>query len=369
MSAVLRAAEAVFPGHPDKLCDSIADALVEEAVRRQKRARCRIAVALHHDRIAVAGRIAAREAQTIDVAALIRSVSANAGYADGWRPGPEQLHVENHLRLAPPPADDEPPAAADQSITVGYAVDLPGACHLPAEQWLAWRLAKRLHLLRKSDPSLATGPAGRVLVVLEARDDSFRAHAVSVSLQQAESGSETELHLAVRAAVQEEIQEAVWRLPAFSPEMPEEIHVVPFSADTGASGAQLVADAYGPGVPSSGAALSGKDFYDPDRAGALIARRLAKAVVLTGAARACTATLAFVPGQQAGRLLTLIDQDGRALDSRRWSALVDLSLAGVGDRYSGRANLAEVAAWGHFTSPERPWERISLDGEGGMGRL
>jgi S-adenosylmethionine synthetase len=141
----------------------------------------------------------------------------------------------------------------------------------------------------------------------------------------------------------------------------------PGSSEHGSSGAQLLADAYGPRVPISGMGWSGKDFYNPDRAGAIQARRLAKAVVLTGAAKACTATLAFFPGQPAGRVLSLIDQSGRSLDVQRWSSLIDLSLAGVGDRYTNRANLVEVATQGHFTSPERIWERLSLDG--GMGRM
>ncbi len=59
-------------------------------------------------------------------------------------------------------------------------------------------------------------------------------------------------------------------------------------------------DAYGPRVPIGGGALSGKDFYKVDRAGAILARRLAKLVVLTGVARECTAKLAISPGRKSG---------------------------------------------------------------------
>src|SRR6516225_399424 len=57
---MLYAAEYVFPGHPDKLCDAIADALVEEAVRREKRALCGIEVAVHRLSVFITGRIACR---------------------------------------------------------------------------------------------------------------------------------------------------------------------------------------------------------------------------------------------------------------------------------------------------------------------
>jgi S-adenosylmethionine synthetase len=66
-----------------------------------------------------------------------------------------------------------------------------------------------------------------------------------------------------------------------------------------------VVDACGPRVPIGGGALSGKDFYKGDRAGALLARRLAKGVVLTGAARECRATLAVFPSHTTLRVIRL----------------------------------------------------------------
>jgi S-adenosylmethionine synthetase len=178
-----------------------------------------------------------------------------------------------------------------------------------------------------------------------------------------------ELHRAVRAAVQEEVQEAVWRLPGFAPHAPAEVHVNGAgnfaiggpSGDNGLAGKKLVSDAYGPRVVIGGGALSGKDFFKADRAGALIARRLAKAVVQTGAARSCTSTLLFLPGQEAARVLSLRDETGLSLDVSRWSALVDLTVAGCGERCTGRADLVDVARWGHFTTADRPWERLHFD--------
>jgi S-adenosylmethionine synthetase len=371
MSPHFHPAEAVFPGHPDKLCDAIADALVQEASRREKRARCAVEVAVHRERVLVTGRIACSGAETIDIPDVVRSVYASAGYGGDWFPAPEQLHVAAEVRLEPLKEGQEASrhVAADQSIATGYAIDLPGCAYLPPEHWLAWRLGQNLQRLREGEPSLRLGPAGKVLVVLEEGDESYRLSAVSVTLQQARDGPEVELHQAVRSAVQEEIQESVWRLPGFSPLMPEEIHVNgagtfgEAEGDTGLTGKQRVVDAYGPHVPLGGGALSGKDFYHPDRAGALLARRLAKAVVLTGAASACTATLAFFPGQEGAPVLSLRNEAGLLLDAQRWSALLDLSLAGTGDRWTNQTDLVEVARQGHFTSPQRPWERISLDGE------
>ena len=107
---------------------------------------------------------------------------------------------------------------------------------------------------------------------------------------------------------------------------------------------------------------TGKDFYHAERAGVIAARRLAKAVVLTGAAHECRATLAFGPGQAEAQIVSLVG-DGELLDASRWSGLLDRTLQGVGDRYTDRADLVEVARHGHFTTAGRPWERLHFDAD------
>src|SRR5260370_9263670 len=98
---MLYAAEYVLPGHPDKLCDAIADALVEEAARREKRALCAIEVAVHRASVFVTGRIACRGARRIPVKDIVRECYRGAGYGTGWRPPPHQLQVRTTLRAGP----------------------------------------------------------------------------------------------------------------------------------------------------------------------------------------------------------------------------------------------------------------------------
>ena len=95
----LYAAEFVFPGHPDKLCDAIADSLVQEAGRRERRALVGVEVAVHRNRVFVTGRIACKDAATIDVAQIVRDVYRSAGYGDGWYPSAEEVVVEADLCL------------------------------------------------------------------------------------------------------------------------------------------------------------------------------------------------------------------------------------------------------------------------------
>jgi S-adenosylmethionine synthetase len=371
MAARLYVAEAVLPGHPDKLCDAVADALVEEAGRRQRRARCSVEAAVHRSSVFVMGRIACRDGETIDVPAVVRAVFAGAGYGAEWGPAPEALKVEAELALSPlgEGAAEGEAVADDQAIVTGYAVDLPGTNYLPPEQCLALRLARRLERLRTESPELRLGPGGKLIVLLEEETFPTRLAGFSASLRQAGTGPAGGLHRTVLAVLKDELAAFARSVPGFDARLPDAVAVSGTEdreGNTGQSGKTLVADGYGPRVPVGGGALSGKDFYKVDRAGAIMARRLARAAVMTGACRECLVTLAFVAGRPGGQIIALVG-DGQLLDASRWAGLLDLSLAGVGDRYTGQASLVDVARYGHFTSPGLPWERLHFDGTAHRG--
>jgi len=365
------AAEFVLPGHPDKLADQIADALVQQASHHEHRALCGVEVAVHQDVVLVTGRIACRDAESIDVPAIVRSVYHNAGHGETWLPDPECLQIRTDLCRGPlNDGESEFRAVADdQNIVVGYAIDLPGTNYLPLEHWLAGRLARRLETLTQQS-DLRLGPDGKLLVVLEETDQTQRLLEVSVSLQQSDHGSSLELQREVDRLLREELQAVSDLILTFSAQLPKVVTVNGAGGfavggpigDNGLSGKKLVVDAYGPRVPIGGGALSGKDFYKVDRAGAILARRLAKAVVLTGSAREATVHLSFFPGDTRARILSMRNEDGTYLPVERWNELFDLTLQSVGDRFGQFDQLIDVARYGHFTEPDLPWESLSFDG-------
>jgi S-adenosylmethionine synthetase len=359
MSKPIFAAEYVFPGHPDKLCDAIADSLVEQAAAAEQRSLCAIEVAVHMSSVFVSGRIAGAGARAIDVPATVREVYTTAGYSEQWEPSPGRLEIRTALCTEPlhPGEAEYRSVSDDQSVITGYAIDSPDTNYVPPEHWLASQLGRRLQRLRIERPDLGLGPDGKVAVVCE--PEGRRLQVISASLQQAVGGDEIELNRAVRSAVANELQSHGWRTETeilvngagnFEVGGPE--------SDNGLSGKKLVVDAYGPRVPIGGGALSGKDFYKVDRAGALVARRLAKAVVLTGAARECLATLTVFPGDTLLRVLRLEAEDGRALDTKRWASMIDLSLDAAGDSWARTPNLVSVARYGHFLDGKADWEQI-----------
>lgn len=369
-------AEIVLPGHPDKLCDTIADRIVEEAARRERRALCGVEVAVHRDQVFVTGRVAGRDAETIDIPEVARDVFAEAGYGSGWQPEPSELRVTTDLCVGPlNPGEAEFRAFADdQSIVTGYAMDLPGTNFLPPEHWIVNQIGRRLYQLRATRPDLNLGPDGKALVVLAEECGKLTVTTISVSFQQGARGSAVELTRAVRELVANTLSSAAAAVPGLDLAVPDEVLVNAAGdfvvggpkGDNGLSGKKLVIDGYGPRAPIGGGAFSGKDFYKADRSGALLARRLARAVVQTGTANACNATLIFTPGTDSARILRLETPDGLLLAPDRWERLLNLSLAYAGDRYARTPCLADIACWGHFTDPRLPWERMSFDEGWGM---
>lgn len=369
MDSRLYPAEFVFPGHPDKLCDAIADALVGEAIHREPRALVGVEVAVHRNRVFVTGRIGCNEAEGIDVESIVRDVYRSAGYGDGWYPSAEEVVVQSELCLGPLEEGEAEfrELSDDQAICIGYANDLPQTNYLPVEHWLARKLARRLHRLRVENPELALGPDGKVLVILCESGRTWSLDGFSCSLQQQVVADDVALHRAVRLAVEAELADLATKLPGLLPALPDQLTVNGAGAfevggpegDNGLSGKKLVMDAYGARVPIGGGAWSGKDFFKADRAGGLHARRLAKLVVELGLASEATVTLGWFPGDREARVLDIATPDRVTAQGGNIAKLIDLTLAASGNRFGSPLDLVDIARWGHFGDPDLPWEGFS----------
>jgi len=368
MKDISHTAEFVFPGHPDKLSDAIADALVQAASLREKRALTGVEVAVHRNSVFVTGRIGCVDAEEIDVADIIKDVYRSAGYGGDWGPEPDDLSVRADLCLGPL-EDGEAEFRSlsdDQSICTGYATATAETNYLPVEHWLANRLGRRLAKLRTDAPDLDLGPDGKVIVFVRQENDRYRLEAFSCSFQQKMASDDLGLHRAVRVTLEDELKNLSQAFARLIPDVPRELTVNGAGAfevggpegDNGLSGKKLVVDAYGPSVPIGGGALSGKDFFKVDRAGALHARRLAKAVVMTGVASEALVRLSWFPGDASARLVSIQGEEGRWIEPGPWQGLFDLSLGASGECWTNAVDLISVARCGHFTETYLPWEEI-----------
>ncbi len=343
----LSLAEFVLPGHPDKICDRIADGLVDAACARDPRALAGVEVALHRGVVYVTGCLTTAPALTPeDVLTCVQRAFAEAGYGEGWAPAPGSVRVEMDLRLEV--LDDELRAlrsiSDDQAVCVGWAGERASDRYLPRAQRLAW-LAGRALAARREGCGL--GPDGKVLVTCD--DEGVERLSLSVH------------H---RPAVD---RTALWRLAA---EVAGAIglsdldRVVvngggdfdvggPFG-DNGLSGKKLVVDAYGPGVPIGGGAWSGKDPHKVDRVGALRARWLALRALTSGLGQTAQVTLGWHPGDTAPATASLVvDGHPRSL---ALLGPVDLSIDGTWrDLRLGTVRFADYAD-GSWFQRTAPWE-------------
>jgi S-adenosylmethionine synthetase len=359
-------AEFVLPGHPDKLCDAVADTLVAHMAAGDARAQCGVEVACVFDRVFVTGRIAgARELlDALDLSACVARAYREAGYGvdaagHAWGPLPESLRVDAALCFGEfePGERELRHCADDQAVCVGFASPDPDTDHLPPAHWLARRIGRELARLRTERGAGEVGPDGKVLVHVAVLGDRWWPDHVSISLNHHEGSDWLLLHRIAQEAVENAC--AGRPVPGLLLNGAGMFVAGGPNGDNGTTGKKLVVDAYGPTVPIGGGAWSGKDFNKVDRLGAMLARRLARrhARVSGEAARV---EISYVPGCTWPHAIAVTSAAGHAVVDPRapvdgWSTanaeVTARCLAGP-----GRA-LPELARWGHFGADAGPWER------------
>ena len=367
-------AESVTAGHPDKLCDQIADTVLDGCLALDRNARVACEVLATKGRIILAGEIST--AVMPDLGKLTREALENAGY------NPKDFEIESLIHPQSPDieaavndpldAESDPNAigAGDQCVVVGYATDeTPEMLPLPVV--LAHRLTSRLTWACINDEQKRLGPDGKAMVIVEYEDDRpVRVARIVVSFQHAPEVDPTDL---TELIWQNVILSALKGMP-YDDSL--ELILNPGGhfllggpdADTGLTGRKLAVDGYGPFVPTGGGAFSGKDPTKLDRSGAYMARCVAKNIVASGIAQRCQVTLTYAIGM-AKPLAVEVDTFGTGLlcEDDCLAAAVqtafDLTPAGIITELDlQRPIYARTAVGGHFGREDLPWEKLDRTG-------
>jgi len=363
------AAEDVLPGHPDRLCDAIAESIVDQAVAHDPDALVGVEVGAHREAVFITGRVAAGPPDSplpLDLPGIIRDVYERAGYVGRWGIQPA---LQTDLDLGPL-TDDERRIRCfsdDQDIVVGYACGSQATGFLPLPVWLARRLRTALSQLREANGD-RLGTDGKVLVRLQPGAQGVEWKRINISLQHAEGIGYRELHGLTLEVVEPVLDEC--RALLSHPGRGWEIEILRLNGagdfscggpqgDNGLSGKKLVVDHYGPGVPIGGGALCGKDPHKVDRIGALCARQLAVRLLQATAAGEITTYLGYLPGLEAPDMLAA-RVGGEWWDADRIAQAIpvpDLSIQGSFDRLELAAvRWLETLPAGYFGG-QRSWER------------
>jgi S-adenosylmethionine synthetase len=303
--------ESVTEGHPDKLCDQISDAVLDQFLREDPLARAIIECAVSTGIVFIAARYHSRA--VVDIPHLARQVISQVGYDQkdfnakttsimtsiNELPGSNAALDERDMSEA----EIEAVGAEVPATVFGYACDQTAAA-LPLPIWLAHKLARRISTVRLSHQLPYLRPDAKTQVGVEFRNRRpARIH--SVTLLASHVPHEAPAPNQMRAELIEHVIEPAFFDEPIRPDAATEVFVNPNgpipnggpALHAGLTGRKNAIDTYGEFARHSGAALSGKDPRRIDRVGAYAARYAAKNVVAAGLASECEVTLSYTIGR------------------------------------------------------------------------
>ncbi len=358
--------ESVTEGHPDKVCDTIADAILDACLQQDPESRVACEVMCKHDHVMLGGEIACRG--NIDYEAITRQTIRDIGYT---RPG-EPFHADhvtivNHLsaqsgEIAQGVIREKriEQGAGDQGIMFGYASN-ETAERMPLPILLAHKLAQQLATDRKTGTEDWLGPDGKTQVTV--RYENGRPTKVMDVVVSTQHDAQTE-----KRAIEHYVKTSLlpralddWYTPDIT------IHVNPTgsfvfggpSADCGVTGRKIIVDTYGGFARHGGGAFSGKDPSKVDRSAAYFCRYVARQIVRQGLAERVELQVAYAIGK-ANPISIHVDTFGTGdtqaaakyagtFDFRPYAIIQQLDLK--------RPIYTQTTNYGHFGKPHLTWEQ------------
>ena len=366
--------ESVTEGHPDKICDQISDAILDDILAHDPNGRVACETVVTTGLCFVFGEITT--SHYVDVQKIVRDKVAEIGYTRGkFGFDAENLAVMTAIDPQSPDiamgvdeTSSHEQGAGDQGIMFGYACDETDV-YMPMAITLAHRLAKRLTDVRKNCTIPYLRPDGKTQVTVEYDDNGkiFRVDTVLISTQHSPEVDMEVLARDVKANVVDPIIPAnlIDENTKFLFNPTGRFVVGGPQGDSGLTGRKIIVDTYGGAACHGGGAFSGKDPSKVDRSASYMARYIAKNVVASGIASRCQIQLSYAIGV-AEPTSVLVDTFGTAKVSE---ALIEdtirknfkLTPKGIIDTLDlKRPIYAQTAAYGHFgrNDIDLPWEHL-----------
>jgi len=298
--------ESVTEGHPDKVCDQISDAILDEYLRQDPDSRVAVETMATTGFVAVAGEVTSK-AKFNEKAQdeLVRKVIREIGYD---KPELEfdantceimlRLHAQSpDISQGITATDDKDQGAGDQGLMFGYATNETEE-FMPMPIILAHKLTKKLSDVRKSKELPWVRPDGKSQVSVQYEDGKpKKIETIVLSTQHAPNVSNSEITNALIEKVIKPVCGSLWNNKI-------KIHVNPTGkfeiggphGDTGLTGRKIIVDTYGGQGRHGGGAFSGKDPSKVDRSACYMCRYIAKNIVSAGLADKCEVQVAYAIG-------------------------------------------------------------------------
>lgn len=366
--------ESVTEGHPDKLCDLIADRVLDAYIKEDPEARVACEVTACTGLIHVMGEITSKA--EVDVQTIVRDTVREIGYTDSSMGfDADTCCVMNSVHGQSPDiamgvgdGDDPDSGAGDQGLIFGYACSETENL-MPLPIYLAHKLSERLTFVRKSGMLPYLRPDGKTQVTVEYSEsgEPVRIDAIVVSSQHSEGVTQDK--------IKEDIKKHVIE-PVIDKNMIDEntaYYINPTGrfviggpyGDSGLTGRKIIVDTYGGYARHGGGAFSGKDPSKVDRSAAYMARYVAKNLVKAKICSRCEIQIAYAIGV-AKPVSVRVDTFGTGKISdgeieKIVSENFDLRPHGIIKTLNLKTPIyAKTSNYGHFGKEGLPWENTDM---------
>jgi len=359
--------ESVTMGHPDKVCDQIADAILDAYLNVDKESRVACEVTVSKNNVLVMGEVTSKA--SIDIESIVRKTILDIGYNTdelvfNGNTCNISIDISKQSSDIAMGVNKDDIGAGDQGIMYGYASNETDN-YMPLVHNLANDLTKRLDYVRKNNIIEGLRPDGKAQVTLEYEDNKIRVHTVVVSIQHEEN---KDLDLLKDEIINEVINKVVAKDLI---DNKTNILINPTGrfviggplGDSGLTGRKIMVDSYGGIARHGGGAFSGKDYTKVDRSAAYYARYVAKNLVANNLCDKCEVSVSYAIGVSKPisvsidtfrtnkiseeKILNIINKN---FDFSPRNIIKELDLKNI--RYS------DTTMYSHFGKNNLSWEKI-----------
>jgi len=363
--------ESVTEGHPDKVCDKVSDAILDEFLKGDPDSRVAVETMTTTDFVGIAGEVTSKA--KFDIEQLIRKTITEIGYNDPeLKFDSDSCDVMIKLDTQSPDisqgvtaAENKEQGAGDQGLMFGYATNETEEL-MPLPILMAHKLTKKLTDVRKNGELTWVRPDGKSQVSVRYEDDKPKQlEAIVISTQHSPDISHDEITKQIIEHVIKPVCGQLWTDDI-------KIHVNPTGnfviggphGDAGLTGRKIIVDTYGGMGRHGGGAFSGKDPSKVDRSACYMCRYVAKNIVAAGLADRCEVQVAYAIGVAQPVSLMVNTFGTNKISEDKIEELVnnnfDMRPAGIVEQLDlKRPIYKKTAAYGHFgrNEPEFNWEK------------